>query len=215
MAYSPDDDADASIARADVPEPVANFVVAPLSPSTDDTVRPYDFSFDPARVGIATREWDFGDGTTSAEACPPHRYEADGQYVVTLRVTTPDGRSDTATRLVRVTTHDVSIADVEVPEQAAAGESIVVAARVASARYPEMVQVELLRSADGGSFERVDLLTQPVPAEAEIEFGFRYAVTEGDAVVGSIVFRAVASIVGAADTTPADNSFTAPPTIVH
>jgi len=215
VAYPRDDDPDADLTSEDVPEPVANFVVAPLSPSTEDTVRPYDYSFDPARVGIATRAWDFGDGSTSSDACPPHRYEADGQYVVTLRVTTQDGRSDTATRLVRVMTHDVSIAGVDVPEQAAAGETVVVAARVASAHYPEMVQVELLRSADGGSFERVDLLTQPVPAEAEIEFGFRYAVTEGDAVVGSIVFRAVASIVGAADTTPADNSFTAPPTIVH
>jgi PKD repeat protein len=217
VAYTPDDDAGTGIAREDVPEPVANFVVAPLSPSTDDTVRPYDFSFDPARVGIATREWDFGDGITSSEACPPHRYEADGQYEVTLRVTTPDGRSDTATRLVRVTTHDVSIVGVQVPEGAGAGQTIVVAARVASARYPEMVQVELLRSAgDGdGAFESVDLLTQPVPAEAEVEFAFRYAVTEGDAAVGSLVFRAVASIVGAADTTPADNSFTATPTIVH
>ena len=215
MAYTPDDDADAGIASEDVPEPVANFVVAPLSPSTDDTVRPYDFSFDPARVGIATREWDFGDGSTSTEACPPHSFEADGQYVVTLRVTTQDGRSNTATRLVRVMTHDVAIAGVDAPEQAAAGDAVAVAVRVASAHYPEMVQVELLRGVDGGSFERVDLLTQPVPAEAEIEFGFRYAVTEGDAAVGSIVFRAVASIVGAADATPADNSFTAPPTTVH
>jgi PKD repeat protein len=215
VAYTPDDDAGTGVAREDVPEPVANFVVAPLSPSTHDTVRPYDFSFDPARVGIATREWDFGDGSTSGEACPPHRYEADGQYVVTLKVTTQDGRSDTATRLVRVSTHDVSVAGVQVPEQAESGESVVVAVRVASARYPEMVQVELLRSAGGGAFERIDLLTQPVPAEAEVEFAFRYTVTEGDAAVSSIVFRAVASIVGAADTTPADNSFTAPPTIVH
>jgi PKD repeat protein len=215
VAYPRDDDPDAGLTSEDVPEPVANFVVAPLSPSTDDTVRPYDFSFDPARVGIATREWDFGDGSTSSEACPPHRYEADGQYIVTLRVTTQDGRSDTATRLVRVMTHDVAIAGVDAPEQAAAGDAVAVAVRVASAQYPEMVQVELLRSADGGSFERVDLLTQAVPAEAEVEFAFRYAVTEGDAAVGSIVFRAVASIVGVADTTPADNSFTAPTTIVH
>ena len=100
------------------------------------------------------------------------------------------------------------------PRAAAAGEQS--SSRcVASAHYPEMVQVELLRTVDGGSFERVDLLTQPVPAQAEIEFGFRYAVTEGDAAAGSIVFRALASIVGAADATPADNSFTAPPTTVH
>jgi PKD repeat protein len=215
VAYPRDDDPDADITSEDVPEPVANFVVAPLSPSTDDTIRPYDFSFDPARVGIAAREWNFGDGTVSTEACPPHQYDADGQYVVTLRVTTPDGRSDTATRLVRVTTHDVSIAGADVPEAAAAGETVPVTVRVASARYPEMVQVELLRSDGGGTFERVELLTQPVPAEAEAEFAFRYAVTEGDAAVGSITFQALASIVGAADATPADNTFTAPPTIVR
>jgi PKD repeat protein len=215
VAYPSDDDPTAGISREDVPEPVANFVVAPLSPSTDDTVRPYDFSFDPARVGIATRQWDFGDGTTSTDACPPHRYDADGQYVMTLRVTTLDGRSDTATRLVRVTTHDVSIAGAEVPETAAGGETIAVAVRIASARYPEMVQVELLRSAGGGAFERVDLLTQPVPAHSEVTFSFEYQVSKGDAAVGSIAFQALASIVGASDITPADNRFTAPPTIVH
>jgi PKD repeat protein len=215
VAYPRDDDPDGGMISEDVPEPVANFVVAPLSPSTDDTIRPYDFSFDPARVGIAAREWNFGDGTVSTEACPPHQYDADGQYVVTLRVTTPDGRSDTATRLVRVTTHDVSIAGADVPEAAAPGGTVPVTVRVTSARYPEMVQVELLRSDGAGTFERVELLTQPVPAQAEAEFAFRYAVTEGDAAAGSITFRALASIVGAADVSPDDNAFTAPPTIVR
>lgn len=214
MAYPSDDDPTTGISPEDVPEPVANFVVAPLSPSTDDAVRPYDFSFDPARVGIATREWDFGDGTTSTDACPPHRYAEDGQYVVSLRVTTTDGRSDAATRLVRVTTHDVSITGADVPQAAAAGETITLAVHVVSVRYPEMVQVELLRSAGGGAFERVDLLTHAVPPKGETEFTFWYAVSEGDAAVGSIVFQAVASIVGAADATPDDNTFTAEPTIV-
>jgi PKD repeat protein len=214
VAYSPDDDPTTGSSPEDVPEPVANFVVAPLSPSTHDIVRPYDFSFDPARVGIATREWDFGDGTTSTDACPPHRYDEDGQYVVTLRVTTTDARSDTATRLVRVTTHDVSIAGADVPQAAPPGETVTVAVRVASARYPELVQVELLRSADGGAFERIDLLTHAVPAQGGTEFTFSYLVSEADAAVGSIVFQAVASIVGAADATPDDNSFTAEPTIV-
>ena len=92
MAYTPDDDADAGIASEDVPEPVANFVVAPLSPSTDDTVG-RTTSLRPGARG-SRREWNFGDGSTSTEACPPHSFEADGQYV-TLRVTTQDGRSNT------------------------------------------------------------------------------------------------------------------------
>ncbi len=196
------------------PEPVASFVVAPLSPSTGDTVRPYDFSYDPARVGIAAREWDFGDGTTSSEACPPHRFGADGQYLMALRVTTYDGRVAAATRLVRVTTHDVSIVGVDAPAAAAAGETVPVVVTVASPRYPEMVQVELQRSSGGGPYERVDLLTQGVPSEEGTEFEFCYPVTEGDRAVGSVTFRALASIVGAADSTPDDNSFTAPPTSI-
>ena len=135
VAYTPDDDADAGIASEDVPEPVANFVVAPLSPSTDDTVQPYDFSFDPARGDRGG--WDFGDSSTSTEACPPHSFEADGQYVVTLRVTTQDRRSNTATRLVRVMTHDVAIAGIDAPSRPAGRRR---RGAVASAHYPEMVQ---------------------------------------------------------------------------
>ena len=131
---------------------------------------------------------------------------------MTLRVTTYDGRVAAATRLVRVTTHDVSIVGVDAP--AAAGETVPVVVTVASPRYPEMVQVELQRSSGGGPFERVDLLTQGVPSEEGTEFEFCYPVTEGDRAVGSVTFRALASIVGAADSTPDDNSFTAPPTSI-
>jgi PKD repeat protein len=197
-----------------VPEPVASFVVAPLSPSTDDIVRPYDFSFDPARVGIAAREWDFGDGTTSAEVCPSHRFETDGHYAVGLRVTTHDGRTSSATKLVRVSTHDVSIVGIDAPSELAAGETVPVVVTVTSSRYPEMVQIELQRSAGEGPYERVDLLTQAVPAQERTEFAFSYPVSDSDRAVGSVRFRAVASIVGAADSSPADNSLTAEPTLV-
>lgn len=35
--------------------------------------------------------WDFGDGTTSTERHPIHRYEKPGEFVVTLKVAGPDG----------------------------------------------------------------------------------------------------------------------------
>jgi PKD repeat protein len=197
-----------------VPQPVASFVVAPLSPSTGDVVRPYDFSFDPARVGIASREWDFGDGTTSSEVCPSHRFETDGHYVVGLRVTTHDGRTGAATKLVRVSTHDVSIVGIDVPSELAAGQTVPVVVTVTSSRYPELVQIELQRSAGEGPYERVDLLTHGVPAQERTEFAFWYPVSDADRAVGSVRFRAVASIVGAADSSPADNSVTAEPTLV-
>ena len=46
---------------------------------------------------IASREWSFGDGSTSTQANPSHTYAAAGQYTVSLRVTDDDGAQDTQT----------------------------------------------------------------------------------------------------------------------
>jgi microbial collagenase len=51
---------------------------------------------------IASRRWDFGDGTTSTSANPSHTYGADGTYNVSLTVTDNDGATDTATRQISV-----------------------------------------------------------------------------------------------------------------
>lgn len=44
-------------------------------------------------------EWDFGDGTASAERNPGHTYAAAGSYVVVLRVRNPDGQDSQTQRL--------------------------------------------------------------------------------------------------------------------
>ena len=60
-------------------------------------------SFSDASTGdVTSREWDFGDGATSAEAQPVHTYAAAGDYLVTLTVTGPAG-TDSKQRIVRVT----------------------------------------------------------------------------------------------------------------
>ncbi len=41
---------------------------------------------------VTTWKWDFGDGTTSAEQNPIHKYEKPGEYVVVLYVDGPDGK---------------------------------------------------------------------------------------------------------------------------
>jgi hypothetical protein len=42
---------------------------------------------------ITSWNWDFGDRSTSAEQNPTHAYEKSGDYVVTLTVEGPEGKS--------------------------------------------------------------------------------------------------------------------------
>lgn len=42
---------------------------------------------------IDTWSWDFGDGTTSSEQNPIHRYSKEGEYIVTLTIEGPEGKS--------------------------------------------------------------------------------------------------------------------------
>ena len=78
--------------------PVASFEFSPTSPSTRDTIQFTDTSTDPDGEIVAWL-WDFGDGTTSTEQNPTHRYEQGGVYTVTLTVT--DDRDGQGTATVR------------------------------------------------------------------------------------------------------------------
>jgi len=46
---------------------------------------------DRSRGEITARNWDFGDGKTSSEQHPIHRYAEAGEYIVTLTITGPKG----------------------------------------------------------------------------------------------------------------------------
>ena len=52
---------------------------------------------------IFTWLWDFGDGETSAEQNPSHRYVKFGNYSVTLTVTDNEGESDSITKDIHIT----------------------------------------------------------------------------------------------------------------
>lgn len=57
------------------------------------------FSFEDQSYGnIDSWEWDFGDGSNSREQHPIHQYQEAGQWVVTLKVTGPNG-SDTLAKV--------------------------------------------------------------------------------------------------------------------
>lgn len=195
-----------------VPNPVASFTYGPGDPSIYDTVQFNDTSSDPAGGTISSQVWSFGDGGTATGCCPTHRYAADGDYTVGLTVTTTDGRSASASRVVRVRTHDVSIAQFGVPSTARVGQAITVTVYVRNTHYPENVRVDLFRSTSQGE-QQIAWLTQSVPVRPPggnaTKFTFSYTVTEADRAAGTVNFRATATLLNYRDARPSDNEMTA------
>jgi hypothetical protein len=196
---------------------VVGFYYSPGDPSVFDTIQFYDQSYDRARVGIASRSWRFGDGVTADGCCPTHRYAADGAYTLTLTVTTVDGRVASRSRDVLVETHDVAVARVVVPQTASVGETARITIGLRNSCYPETVRVQLLKSVADRGWCEVGVLTQEVPVlggRRTTDFAFDYTFVREDAQLGTVDFRAVATIEGARDALPADNSSTSHPTEV-
>jgi len=81
--------------------PTAEFSFSPPEPTDLDTVQFQDQSTDP-ESRIASREWTFGDGETSSEKDPLHKYADNGTYQVTFTVTGNDGATDTITKHITV-----------------------------------------------------------------------------------------------------------------
>lgn len=189
---------------------MVGFYYTPGDPSIFDTVQFYDQSFDPAGVGISSESWSFGDGATATGSCPTHRYAADGTYTLTLTVTMTDGRTASTSREVFVRTHDVAVARMAVPETARVGETAAIRVGLANDRYPETVQVQLLKSLPEGGWRQIGVLTRDVPARRggrTTDFEFDYTFAPEDAELREVSFRAVATILGARDAVRGDNSF--------
>ncbi|WBB81620.1 PKD domain-containing protein [Micromonospora sp. WMMD882] len=204
--------------RLDVaPSPVADLSFSPQDPNSFDTVRFYDYSHDPAGNEVSSWRWDLGDGTTSTDRQPIHRYAADGDYQVRLTVATPDGRTASVSRAVTVRTHDVSIVGLDVPTSARVGRTIDITVHVRNTRYPETVGVSLRKSTPGG-FDQVGALTQAVAvkrASRSTPFAFSYTITSEDLAMGKITIQAEATITGYRDALPADNQLLSIPIVIR
>lgn len=193
--------------------PVASFSYYPGDPNSFDDIEFSDYSSDPANAGIASRVWDFGDGTTSTAQYARHRYAADGDYTVQLTVTTQDGRTGSTSQLLRVRTHDVSMTRLAVPATARIGQTVSISVYLENTRYDETVRVDLEKSVPGG-YSQVGSLTQLVQVKTggqTTRFLFSYTVTEDDLSIGKVTFRAEASIIGYRDALPADNELLSTP----
>jgi PKD domain len=209
------------------PQPIANFYFAPNDPSTFDVVQFFGLSTDPGQAGFASEIYDFGDGTSAAGCCPnqigggpdaTHRYAKDGDYTVTDTLTTNDGRTASTQQVVHVRTHDVSITKLLVPQTASVGQTRLITVGVSNKRYPETVQVQLMKSVAGGTFAPVGALSQSVPVRSgnqTTDFKYTYTFTSDDAALGKVTFEAIATIINARDALPADNTVTALPTKVN
>ena len=71
-------------------QPIANFFWTPAQPTIIDDVQFTDNSFDSAGF-IVKWEWDFGDGFTSNDKNPVHRYQKNGKFTVRLKITDDGG----------------------------------------------------------------------------------------------------------------------------
>ena len=200
------------------PPPTAAIGFWPSDPTIYDTVALSDDSTDPAGVGITQRRWDLGDGATATDRYPTHRYTADGDYTITLTVTTGDGRTATTTRQLSIRTHDIAIVRLDAPTVARVGQTRSVSVDLRGGRYPESVQVDLYKSMAGLGEANIGTKTVSVPAQSTgraTKVDFSYLFTADDRTAGKVSFRAVVSLLnGSRDALPADNLAIAPPTKV-
>lgn len=205
---------DVGISVQEAPPPSTAIFWSPHDPSSFDSIGFSGHAFDPAAFPVESWDWDFGDGGTGNDQSTSHRYFADGDYEVTLSIRMVDGRTASSRATVSIRTHDVAIVKLATPKTASAGKTKLIQADVVASGYDETVTVQLFRSAPGG-FQHVGTLTQSVAARNRVTtFAMSYTFTDGDAELGKVTFKAVATIAGARDALPADNEIVAPPTKV-
>ena len=102
--------------------PIAAIVRTPIQANEGQLVHFVDASSDP-NGDIVSWQWDFGDGGTSTDQFPDHKYVDNGTYTVTLTVTDATGNSDTTTvdETVVNVAPEIHTADVTVDTGVAAG----------------------------------------------------------------------------------------------
>jgi len=81
--------------------PKADFQFNPINPTTQDAIQFFDRSTD-ADGRIIEWLWTFGDGSTSAEQSPTHKFSAKGSYTVTLTVKDDEGATNSESKAIEV-----------------------------------------------------------------------------------------------------------------
>ena len=190
------------------PPPQVGIGYYPGDPSVYDNVNFYANTYDPAGIYGFTYAWTISDGTTSDQYSFNHLFTSDGDYTVSLTVTTADGRVGSATQVLQVRTRDIAISKFSVPQMASTNQTKTINVDIKNNRYSDYVTVYLYKGQPGGSEQQIGVLTIYVPARATkpTTFKFSYTFTASDAAVGKAVFKAIASINSGRDALPTDNT---------
>jgi hypothetical protein len=198
------------------PPPAVGFTWSPGDPSIFDTVAFTNASWDPGGQDMSW-SWNFGDGKTTLNRDPTHRFATDGDHQVTLTATAADGRTSSTTNAVHIETHDVGVLAFATPDKGRTGRASTIEVDVGNTRYPETVQVDLYKSAPNG-FQQVGTLTNAVKVmgkKKSVPFTFSYVFTNDDLAMGKVTFQATATIQGNRDALPSDNTAISLPTRVN
>ncbi|HDS59478.1 MAG TPA: PKD domain-containing protein, partial [Thermoplasmatales archaeon] len=99
--------------------PEADFTFTPQNPTRADFVRFNDRS----TGSVATRQWNFGDGSSSTDTNPVHQFQGIGTYTVTLTVTGSAG-TDSVTKTVTVSNAPPAASFTYSPPNPQVGETI-------------------------------------------------------------------------------------------
>lgn len=135
--------------------PVANFSTSVSGLTANFT----DASFD-ADGTIASRAWNFGDGTSSTATNPSHTYAIAGTYSVVLTATDDTGLTNAKTQSVNVGSNTAqtysNTTDVAIADNATVASSIVVSGRAGNAPSATPIEVRIVHTFTGDL--KVDLI---------------------------------------------------------
>ncbi|MEZ5330090.1 MAG: PKD domain-containing protein [Verrucomicrobiales bacterium] len=173
-----------------------------ISAYVNDAANSYPYTF----------QWTISDGTVSSDEYLQHQFAADGDYTVSVTVTTADGRTASASDVIHIVTRDVAISKLTAPQSASANQTKTISVDVTNKRYSDYVRVRLYKGVAGGYEQEIGSSLVYVPARAKkpTSFVFNYTFTNADASVGKVAFRAEATIENSSyyssrDAYPSDN----------
>ncbi|MFN2237789.1 MAG: PKD domain-containing protein [Thermoanaerobaculia bacterium] len=91
-----------------LPKLEAAFAVSPKTGTASITL--FSF-FDQSKGIISSRQWDFGNGSSSTSANPSHTFQQGGTFTVRLTVTSPDGQTSSSSSTIEVAPAPQLVAD--------------------------------------------------------------------------------------------------------